>query len=171
MWVGLLRAPLSVFLVCQRTAVLRATLFDTPVHASVPHMLWKFQTEVAQGHVIRSPLVHSPQKSWNVRHSYIDRLIALEFSAIDMSNSIYKTYISELLHQRPKIILRPLHYTKVKGRKLRGASFGWQPFETLLNIGLQVDLTPWIGILRSVTPPHVPEVTSGQEKSPGIFRQ
>ena len=35
-----------------------------------------------------------------------------------------------------------------------------------LNIVLQVYLTPWIGKLRPVTPPHVSEVSSGHERSP-----
>ena len=60
---------------------------------------------------------------------------------------------------------------QVNGRKLKGASFGQTPFETLSNIGLQVDLTPWIEALRAVTPLHVPEVTSGHEKSPSVFQQ
>ena len=51
---------------------------------------------------------------------------------------------------------------------MKGASFGRKPFETLSNIGLQVELTPWIGNLRPVTPRHVPVVTSGYERSPAI---
>ena len=37
--------------------------------------------------------------------------------------------------------------------KLKGAFFGRKPFETLSNIGLQVDFTPWIGNLRPVSHP------------------
>ena len=54
---------------------------------------------------------------------------------------------------------------------MKGASFGRKPFETLSNIGLQVDLTPQIGILRPVTPHQVAKVTSGHERSPAVFRQ
>ena len=39
-----------------------AAVFGTPVHASFPHMLWKFQTQVALGQVTRSRQVTSPQK-------------------------------------------------------------------------------------------------------------
>ena len=49
---------------------------------------------------------------------------------------------------------------ELNGRKLKGASFDRRPFETLSNIGLQLELTPGIGKLRPVTPPHVAEVIS-----------
>ena len=32
--------------------------------------------------------------------------------------------------------------------------------EWSMNIGIQVDLTPWVGILRPVTPRHVAKVIS-----------
>ena len=54
---------------------------------------------------------------------------------------------------------------------MKGASFGRKQLETLSNIGLQVDLTPWVGILRPVTPRHVAKVISGHERSPAVFRQ
>ena len=54
---------------------------------------------------------------------------------------------------------------------MKGASFGRKPFETLFNIGLDVDLTPLVGILRPVTPRHAGEVISGHDRSPAIFRQ
>ena len=34
---------------------------------------------------------------------------------------------------------------------------------------LQANLTPWIGKLRPVTPPYVPEVISGYERLPAVF--
>ena len=52
-----------------------------------------------------------------------------------------------------------------------GSSFGQKPLEVLSNIGLQVRVIPWIGILRTVAPPHVTKVISGHEKSPAVFRQ
>ena len=59
---------------------------------------------------------------------------------------------------------------KVNGRKVKGTSVGRKPFETLTDIGLQVQLPPLIGILRP-TPVHVAEVISGHERSPAVFRQ
>ena len=35
---------------------------------------------------------------------------------------------------------------------MKGACFEQKPFKTLSNIGLEVDLTPWVGILRPMTP-------------------
>ena len=54
---------------------------------------------------------------------------------------------------------------------MKGACFGRNPFETLSNIELQVDLTPLFGILWPVTPPHVAKVISGHERLPAVFRQ
>ena len=59
--------------------------------------------------------------------------------------------------------MRPLYFKSMNGRKTKGASFGRESFETLSIIGLQVDLTPWVGILRPVTPRHVAKVISGHE--------
>ena len=56
-----------------------------------------------------------------------------------------------------------------RSTKLKGASFGRKPFETLSNIVLHVDLAPRIGILRPVTPYHVAKVISGHEMSPAVF--
>ena len=56
----------------------------------------------------------------------------------------------------------------VNGRKLKDTSFGRKLFETLADIGLQVELPPRIGTLRP-TPLHVAEVISGQERSPAVF--
>ena len=52
---------------------------------------------------------------------------------------------------------------------MKSASFGRKPFETPSNIGLQIKLTPCIGILRPVTPSHVAKVISRHERSPGVF--
>ena len=49
--------------------------------------------------------------------------------------------------------------------------FWTKTFEALSNIRVQVDLTPWVGILWPVTPHHVARVISGHERSPTIFRQ
>ena len=38
---------------------------------------------------------------------------------------------------------------------MKSASFGRNPFKTLWNIELQVELTPWVGLLWPVTPRHV----------------
>ena len=38
---------------------------------------------------------------------------------------------------------------------MKGASFEQKPFKTFSNIGLEVDLTPWVGILRPMTPRHI----------------
>ena len=52
---------------------------------------------------------------------------------------------------------------------MKGASFEQKPFKTLSNIGLEVDLTPWVGILRPMTPRHVTKVISGHGRSPAVF--
>ena len=59
----------------------------------------------------------------------------------------------------------------VNGRKMKGVSFGRKLSEILSNIGLQVDLTSWVGILRPVTPRRVAKIISGHERSPAVFRQ
>ena len=56
-------------------------------------------------------------------------------------------------------------------RKMKVASFGRKPLETLSNINLQVHVTPWVGIKRTVIPRHVANVISGHERSPAVFRQ
>ena len=127
----------------------------------------------------RSPKVRSPgqvkwphlMKSLNARQRYTDWTIALKLSAIDIHTSIYETYISEFWYRWPKVrsILRPLHY-KSMGEKMKGTSFARKPFKTLSSIGLQVELTSWVGILWPVTPRHVFKVISGHESSPAVFR-
>ena len=52
---------------------------------------------------------------------------------------------------------------------MKGASFGRKSFETFSNIGLQVVLTPWIGILWPVTSPYVAKVSSSHEMSPAVI--
>ena len=52
---------------------------------------------------------------------------------------------------------------------MKGASFARKPFKTFSNIGLQVELTSWVGILWPVTPRHVAKVISGHERSPTVF--
>ena len=48
--------------------------------------------------------------------------------------------------------------------KWKARLIGWASFKTRLDIGLQVNLTYWIGKLRPVTSPYVPEVISGHER-------
>ena len=63
--------------------------------------------------------------------------------------------------------VRPLHYQSMV--KIERRLFGRKPFETLSNIGLQVELTPFIGKMRPVTSPYATEVTSGHERSPAVL--
>ena len=53
---------------------------------------------------------------------------------------------------------------------MKDASFARKPFKTLSNIGLQVELAAWVGILWPVTPRHVAKVISGNGRSPAAFR-
>ena len=123
-------------------------------HSKERQKAWRNHTivEISDPGHSRSGHVKWPhlRKRLNARHSYTEWLITLKLSASHIRNSIYKMFISELWYGWPKFksVLRPLHYTSVNGRKLRGASFGQKPFETLSFIGLQVDLTQWIRILR-----------------------
>ena len=41
---------------------------------------------------------------------------------------------------------------------MKGAYFARKPFKALSNIGLQIELTPWVGISWPVTPRHVAKV-------------
>ena len=41
---------------------------------------------------------------------------------------------------------------------MKGASFEQKTFKTLSNIGLEVELTPWVGISWPVTPRYVAKV-------------
>ena len=94
--------------------------------------------------------------------------------AIDIRNSIYEMFISQFWYRWPKVrsILRPREIIISQWRKNERRQFWKQPFETLSNIKLQVELTPWVGILRPVTPRHVFKVISGHERSPWtVFRQ
>ena len=52
---------------------------------------------------------------------------------------------------------------------MKGTSFEQKPFKTLSNIALDVELTPWVGILQPMTPRHVAKVISGHERSPTFF--
>ena len=52
---------------------------------------------------------------------------------------------------------------------MKGASFERKPFKTLSHIGLEVDLTPWVGILRPMTPRHVTKVILGMEGHQQFF--
>ena len=166
---GCLNTP-QVFAAISKTAALRTAIFETPVDTSLPHM-WKFQTQVTQGHVTRSLQVTSPQKSFNARHSYTECPITLKLSAIDIRTSIFKIYTSEFWYRWPKVrSILWLHHYKSIG-KMKSACFWSIPFETLSNIGLQVDVTHWVGILPPVTPRHVAKVISGHERSPAVFRQ
>ena len=64
-------------------------VFDIPVHISVLHKLWKFQTQVTQGHVTRSRQVTSPKKKvLMVVIATAECLITLKFSAIDIRTNI-----------------------------------------------------------------------------------
>ena len=110
------------------------------------------------GHVKR----HHLRKVWMLvivtpndwSHWNFHRLISLT------ANSIYKIIISEYWYRWPKIrsILRPLHYKlMVENWK---ASLLLENHLKHSNIGLQLELTPWIGIMRPVTRPHVAEVIS-----------
>ena len=55
---GLLRAPLPSFF------QMRTAVFGTAYHASFPHMLYEFQTQVTQGQVTWSRQVTSPHKKF-----------------------------------------------------------------------------------------------------------
>ena len=81
-------------------------------------------------------------------------------------------YILECWYPWPKVrsILWNLDY-KPMGGKMKSSSFGRKPFKTFSNIRLQVDLTPWVIILRPVTPRHVAKVISGHERTPAVFWQ
>ena len=52
---------------------------------------------------------------------------------------------------------------------MKGASFEQKSFKTLSNIGLEVDLPPWVGILWPMTSCHVTKVISGHGRLPAVF--
>ena len=52
---------------------------------------------------------------------------------------------------------------------MKGASFEQKTFKTLSNIGIEVGLSLWAGILRPMTPRHVTKVISGHGRSPAVF--
>ena len=54
---------------------------------------------------------------------------------------------------------------------MKAASFEQKPLKTLSNIGLEVELTPGVGILQPMTPRHVTKVISGHGRSPAVFRE
>ena len=54
---------------------------------------------------------------------------------------------------------------------MKGVSFEQKLFKILSNIGLEVDLTPYVGILLPMTPRHVAKVISGHGRSPAVFRE
>ena len=116
----------------------------------------------------RSPS-HALQKSLNARNSYTEWPIIRKPSAIDIRNSIHKMYISEMWYRWLKVrsILRPLHCKSMEENYKVSLLDENHPKHS--NIGLQVDLTPRIGILRPVTPHHVAKVISGHERSPAVF--
>ena len=111
-----------------------------------------------------------PIKSLNVRQRYTDWTIALKLSAIATNNGVYEMYISEFRYRWRQVnfVTSPL---KVNGRKMNGASFEQNPFKTLSNIWLEVDLTPWVGTLWPMTPRHVTKVISDHGRSPTVFRE
>ena len=74
--------------ISNKTVVFRATC-TVYIHISLPHMLGKCQTQVAQGQVTRSLQVTSPQKSLKARHSYTKCPITLKLCEIDICTSIY----------------------------------------------------------------------------------
>ena len=52
---------------------------------------------------------------------------------------------------------------------MKGATFERKPFETLTNIRLQVDFTPWVGTSRPVTPRHAAKGISGMKSRQPFF--
>ena len=52
---------------------------------------------------------------------------------------------------------------------MKGVSFEQKPCKTLSNMGLEVELTPLVGILRPMTPRHVTKVIAGHGRSPTVF--
>ena len=61
---GCLNTPVSFFADILKTTARSAAVFGTPVHASFPHILQKFQTQATQGQVTRSRQVTSPRKKF-----------------------------------------------------------------------------------------------------------
>ena len=112
-------------------------------------------------------------KSLNAHQSYADWTIdCLEtFNNWYLSKSVHKMYISEFSYRWPKVrwILWSLHYKWME--KFENVCFGRKPFESLSNLGLQVELAPWNRKLLPVTPPHDPKVSSGHDRSPAVFWQ
>ena len=108
-----------------------AAVSGTPYHNSFPHSCENFRSRsrkvMSPSHVRWPHLI----KSLNDRQSYTDWTIALKFSVVDTSNSVYKIYISEFWFRVPKVrsTLWPLHY--VNGRKFKSACFGRKSFLTL----------------------------------------
>ena len=100
---------------------------------------------------VRSLNIRSPghvkwphlRKSWNARHSYTEWLITLKLSANDILTGSIKCVSRNLNIGDPKSVqLCDLFIAWVNGRKLKRACFGRKPFETLSNIGLQLELHP-----------------------------
>ena len=52
---------------------------------------------------------------------------------------------------------------------MKGASFEQKTFKTLSNIGLEVEWTPWVGILWPMTPCHVTKVIQVMEGHQQFF--
>ena len=108
-------------------------------------------------------------KSFNARYRYADGTIALKLPAIGTSNAAYKMYISEFCYRWPKVrsILWHLPY-KLIGENWKAFVLDGNHSKHSQTSGYK-QLTPWIGKLRPVTPPHNPKVTSGQERLPKFF--
>ena len=138
----------------------------------------KISDQITQGQVTRSRQVTSLQKSLNASHSYTECPITLKLSEIDIRTSIYKMFISKFWYRWPKVrpILRPwrliMEWLSIisQWKKNERRLFWNKPIRNTLDIGLQVDLTPWVGILRPVTSRHVAKIISGHERSSVVFR-
>ena len=144
-----------------------------PVHTSFPHMLWKFKTQIIQGQVTWSRQVTWPHKRFKCSSQLHRQKYCLEnfsdWCEYKYENSIYKMYTLEFWHWLPngESILWHLHHNSM--REI-GRRFYWtKPIQTLAKIGLQVDLTPWVGILRPVTLRHITKAISFHERSPAVF--
>ena len=153
----------------------RAVIFGMPVHISFLHMLWKFQNQASKGQVIRSFKVRSPcYVKWpQLRKSYIDWAIALKLQPL-----IRVTVCLKCLFRKFDIgALRSGHFapSHLWANGIGGGEWKAPVLDGHRSkhstIGLQVNLTHWIGKLRPVTPPHVTEVISGHKRSPAVCRQ
>ena len=170
---GLLRLPREFSALSEDDGA-RTPVLGTPVHAFYSHM-WKFQTQVARGQVTRSRQVTSTHKKFAffVIAAPTNRSPWSFHWLIWVTVSVKCRYIAkfDIADLRPKVrsILQPLHY-KSMGEDLKAPLLD-ENYKKYSNIRLQLDLTPWIGKLRTVTPPHAFEIISDHERSPASFRQ